>query len=729
MKKYTLKISKNSHRVIILILQFICLFHTNESNAQWHQKGPQGGSFKIVENLGTLYSTNAFGLYTSTDQGTNWNRISGNHSFRMIDLIFTPTHLLAITNNAIYRSTDGGINWIKSNQGVSAYDSSNIGDGYLKKLQNGRIIYSLFTHSYYSDDNGLTWTANASLGSNEAIEVCDSFLLARSYASSPCLKISYDNGDSWQVSSSNGIDANDLAYIKQILYFNNEIYLSGPTIGTYKSSDNGNTWQAINNGFSGSYYSNIMPFNNKLYKESVTQTFEYDFNNNLWIPSILEQTNHIQLLGYANGRYFGKNQVQFQGLVYSDNDGLTWNNSYGIYSKTISKLTKSDKLYAHSNFTSYAYDSLLSEFNLNDFMCIANIPSYVYDIKHSSNGTLYLANQEGIWKSTNNGISFLQCFNGLPQAINNTYPVYEMFIKGSAPNDTIYAATNNGIYFSADGAQSFVQIPITTGLRMAKFLYYKQVLYCAGGGLFKLGINNSWTQFTNFSSYNIAAFDATDDYLFINKSPNDPLQYAHINGLSNFTNINIGSTISYANAIATFDTLVFFTNSKGVFKFNTNALPTISITDIVNISDNLPFFVYSSPAVAAYKVYPYMYYGDVLKISDNKLWLGTLEMSNYYRNLSDFGYTNLGENEQAIKSENSSTYVFPNPSQKSINISNFKSGDLLTISDLHGSIVYAKLYTNSSSIDVSALQGGVYFYSVVNKSSGKLLNNKFVKID
>ena len=710
-------------------MQIFCLLQSNESNAQWVQKGPQGGSFKVIENLGTLYSTNTFGLYTSTDQGINWNRISGNHSFRMFDLIFTPTHMLALTNNALFRSTDGGINWIKSNQGLSANDSSAISDGYIKKLQNGRIICSLFTHSYYSDDNGLTWTANANLGLNYAIEVCDSFLLARSYASSPCLKISYDNGNNWQVSSSNGIDANDLPLIKQILYYNNEIYLSGPTIGSYKSSDNGNTWQAINNGFSGSYHSNIMLYNNKFYKESDTQLLEYDFINNLWIPSILEQTNHIELLGYYNGKYFAKNQVQFQGLVYSDNDGLTWNNANGIYSKPIFKLSKSDKLYAHSNFTSYAYDSLLSEFNLNDFMCIANFPSNVYDIKHSSNGTIYLANQEGIWKSTNNGQSFLQCFNGLPQAINNTYPVYEMFIKGSAPNDTIYAATNNGIYFSTNGAQSFIQIPITNGLKMVKFLYYKQVLYCAGGGIFKLGINNSWTQFTNFSSYNIAAFEATNDYLFINKSPNDPLQYAHINGLSNFTSINIGSTISYANAIATFDTLVFFTNSKGVFKFNTNALPTISINDIINISDNLPFFVYSSPSVAAYKVYPYMYYGDVLKIADNKLWLGTTEMSNYYRNLSDFGFINLVENGQTIKSENLNTYVYPNPSQKSIHISNFETGDLLTIKDLHGSIVYDNLYTNSSSIDVSSLHGGVYFYTIVNKTYGKLLFNKFVKID
>ncbi|MFN5207954.1 MAG: hypothetical protein ACK5D8_00555 [Bacteroidota bacterium] len=70
-----------------------------QSKASWTQTGPEGGSFFIKENNGVLYSTNAIGLYKSTDNGINWNRVSTFAGFTMNDLVFTPNKMIASLKN------------------------------------------------------------------------------------------------------------------------------------------------------------------------------------------------------------------------------------------------------------------------------------------------------------------------------------------------------------------------------------------------------------------------------------------------------------------------------------------------------------------------------------------------------------------------------------------------------------------------------------------------------
>jgi len=435
-------------------------------------------------------------------------------------------------------------------------------------------------------------------------------------------------------------------------------------------------------------------------------------------------------MGYNSGRYFSQS-ISFNGMAYSDNNGLTWQNSNGLNCMAVAKLSISENLYVLGVYDGgYIYDSTQTSFMLNtpyrfNFSANTSVQYVVYDIKKRSNGTIYLATAGGVWKSINNGTSYTQSYNGLPFSTAlptyNTYTVYDMFISGTFPNDTLFVGTTNGIYFSTDDAQTFTQIAATNGNLMQQFLKYQNILYCAGSKIFKLTTGNSWSQFSNFSSLGILGFAATDNHLFVAVN-NSPIRYAHVNGLSNFANIASG-TLGTSNAVAAYDTLVFFMSVNGVFKLNTGLLGSATPSDIIQIADNLPFY-YST---GNFKKYSYLDAGvstNKMAIFNGKLWLGTNGMSTFYRSLNDFGYSLTVGSKNKLKQEQG--LVYPNPANDKIIIANFTNGTSIIVYNSIGQKQFEQAY-NQNSLDISKLLKGFYNYSIIDKQQNIKESGKFVK--
>ncbi|MFN4931137.1 MAG: T9SS type A sorting domain-containing protein, partial [Bacteroidota bacterium] len=643
--------------------------------------------------------------------------------FTMNDLVFTPNKMIASTNKGIFYSIDGGINWVSSNLGMTNTDSVTFGAAYIVKLQSGRLITSGL-NTYYSDNDGQSWT-NSSSGSSFASVVQTSSNLIGSDAVN--IYISNDNGTTWQPTSNTGISPSDLSQIVNLVYLNNAVYASGYGIGVYKSSDNGNTWQANNNGLTGVFYGNLLQFSNKLYKGLYQQgIYEYNLTNNIWTLSTFAQNNvNAIITGYNNGRYFGGVTLLHDDLMYSDNNGQTWQNTNGIKTMNVRKLSASSNLYTLGDLGGFIYDSTQTQFirttPANQNYTANTYAQYgIYDIKIRSNGTIYLATAGGVWKSINNGTSYTQSYNGLPQT--GTIPVYrvnDLFISGTFPNDTLFAATDNGIYFSNDDAQTFTLCAGTSGAKMQQFLKYQNVLYCAGTKIFRRGNSNSWSQFTTFVNTGVLGFAATDGYLFVSVA-NSPLKYAPINGLSNFTNIITG-TGNFAYSVAAYDTLVFYFSNNGVFKLNTTLLGNASQSDLVQIADNLPY--YNNPGNI--RQYKYLDNGFGMAIHYGKLWLGTKGMSTFYRSLNDFGYSLTVGGQDNMRQEQG--VVYPNPSNDKITMTNFTIGSNLTIYNSVGQLVLNMTYTNSNIVDLNKLNAGLYTYSITDNKQNVIDNGKFIK--
>ncbi|MFN4813307.1 MAG: T9SS type A sorting domain-containing protein [Bacteroidota bacterium] len=700
-----------------------------QSKAAWTQNGPEGGSFFIKENNGILYSTNAIGLYKSTDNGLNWNRVSTFTGFTMNDLVFTPNKMIASTNKGIFYSIDGGVNWVSSNQGLTNIDTTGLGTFQIFKTNSGRIITSAISGAYYSDNSGQNWISSSNGSTLVAITQTNSNLVA---CDGNGVLLSIDNGTSWQSTSNTGINPTDLSQIANLFYLNNSVYAGGQGIGVYKSSDNGNTWQAHNNGMSGVFYGNLLQLNNKLYKGVSQQgIYELDNSTNIWSLSSFAQNNiNAYISGYYNGRYFGAVTLLHDDLMFTDNNGQTWQNTNGIKTMNVRKLSASSNLYTLGDLGGFLLDTNQLAFNRNtpsnqNYSANTYYQSGVNDIKKRSNGTIYLATAGGVWKSINNGASYTQSYNGLPfstsPGTSNTYTVYDMFISGTFPNDTLLVGTTNGIYYSTDDAQTFTQVPSTNGKLMIHFLKHQGILYCAGTGVFKRTSPNNWSQFTT-SNIGVSSFAAAGDYLFITAN-NSPVKYAHVNGLTNFANIITGSG-NFAYSVAAYDTLVFYCSNNGVFKLNTTLLGSVTQTDLVQVADNLPYY-FNPGNVKQYSYLNSILAGNKMAVFNGKLWLGTNGMSTFYRSLNDFGYSLTVSNKDNQEQKNG--FVYPNPSNDKITMTSYTIGTKVAIYNSVGQLVLNMTYTNSQTIDLSKINPGLYTYLIIDNKQNIIDNGKFVK--
>jgi hypothetical protein len=520
----------------------------------------------------------------------------------------------------------------------------------------------------------------------------------------------------------------------KIFTINSTLIVGCNSTSAYNSTDNGQNWNIVpTGGLTGNNQGSIYVFNNTIYKKTSTGYFTLNLTTNTWTTNNITQNNNIAILGYYNGRFLGSNPIYLEDVVYSDNNGQTWQNTSGIKCMDVRKISKSNNLYFLGDGAAFLLDttslnfSRSSPFGVN-FSSNTYSQYTVFDIKKRSNGTIYLATAGGVWKSTNNGASYTQSYNDLPfstsPGTSNTYTVYDMFISGTFPNDTLFVGTTNGIYFSTNDSQTFTQIASTNGKNMIHFLKHQGILYCAGTGVFKRTSQNNWTQFTT-SNNGVSSFAAAGDYLFITAN-NSPVKYAHVNGLTNFANIITGSG-NFAYSVAAYDTLVFYCSNNGVFKLNTTLLGSVNQSNLVQIADNLPY--YNNPGnIKQYSFLSAGLAGNKMAIFNGKLWLGTNGMSTFYRSLADFGYDiTVGEKAPSNEKIKSSGVVFPNPTQDKLTITDFAQGSQLTIYNSIGQLVAQLSNSQSQTIDISKLEKGIYTYSIINNKQNEISSGKFIK--
>jgi len=707
------------------IITFLFLAISLNSSAQWTQTGPEGGSFFIKENNGILYSTNAIGLYKSTDNGVNWNRVSTFAGFTMNDLVFTPNKMLASTNKGIFYSVDSGVNWVSSNQGMTSNDSIQLGTFFIYKTISGRLITSVLSGTYFSDNNGQTWTlSNGGMPFNA---ICQQSNLILGLGGSDIYQ-STDNGQTWTVASSNGVNATDISIMVKIFTLNNTLIIGCNSTSAYTSTDNGQNWNlASTANLTGNGQGSIYLFNNTIYKKTSTSYFTLDIPNNTWITNNITQTYEIFIRGYSNGRFFATNGIYIDDVSFSDNNGLTWQTTNGVKCMIVSKIAKSENFYILGDNAAFLLDSTNLNFTRsspygNNYSANTYAQYQIFDIKKRSNGTIYLATAGGVWKSINNGSSYTQSYNGIPvSGFTQTRNVYDMFISGTAPNDTLFAATDNGIYFSTNDAQTFMLCAGTSGAKMQQFLKYDGILYCAGTKIYKRTSANNWAQFTTFANTGILGFAATDGYLFVAVA-NSPLKYAPVSGSVNFANITSGSP-DFAYSVAAYDTLMFFKGNGGVYKLNTSLLGTAAPTDLVQIADNLPYHLIPTFPVQL-RFYSYMNSGFGMAIFNGKLWLSTNGMSTFYRSLNDFGYSfTVGEKQTT---ENHKGLIYPNPANDKLTLLNFSQGNTIVVYNSIGQKQLELQYMQNT-VEISKLLKGIYTYTILDQQQAIKESGKFIK--
>lgn len=345
------------------------LLLTGRVISQWTEiDGPYGGcvtSFTFNGLSGQLFiGTSGNGIYTSTDNGSQWYTANNGLLDKKINKIkIYKNHLYACTYSGLYKSTNNGNNW------------------YLLGLQNKSLLSIAFKDSfilvgapdslYRSFDYGLSWNSIANHGSNNPIydlKIIDSIACMGSEFGG--FFISTDLGLTWHARNSGLSSLN----IRSIVYNDSVLYCGTFGQGVYRSSDFGLNWIKI--GLNFNQYITSMIFNgSKHYIGTFNSGFyQRNLGDSVWsaIDNNLDTKMCYDIIFYNNYLY----GATVSGIFKCHKDTLYWTDiNHGI-----------------------------KNFSVSDIVI------------NSTENTWLLSSNNGIFVSTNEGNGWMQKNKNLPAA-------------------------------------------------------------------------------------------------------------------------------------------------------------------------------------------------------------------------------------------------------------------------------------------------------------------------
>src|SRR5215831_7420598 len=447
----------------------------------WSRSGPEGGQIRCLaldqHDPGIIYAVGSSGIFKSTNAGESWSQMLANGELEFVAIAAsTPTTVYA-AGRGVYKSTDGGSSWSPMNNGIQelylpiwlsalAIDPTNAHVVYIagKDLSPGLGGYQAI---YKSTDGGVSWSITKHSSDPNAVHHVlavdptnpNVIYAAGGIGASGTAWKSVDGGRSWDIYYL-GYDS---SYIVRDLAFDphdmNTLYAANGR-GVFKSIDAGVNWSVVNDQLPFAANSVKVDENspNTLYASTQYGGIFKSMNGGSWnaINDGLSSINVNTLaLSYQETTvlYSGTDA----GVFKTTSSGDLWKgNNTGLYSVNIYPLTldpaNSANVYAEASYQgedlgiTYKSSDHGGSWTGSDFYPLAFDP-------HSSNVIYaYLANRQGLFKTTDGGATWTTANSGLDDNQINT------IVIDPTNADAVYAGTYGGLFKSTDAGMTWNQI-------------------------------------------------------------------------------------------------------------------------------------------------------------------------------------------------------------------------------------------------------------------------------
>lgn len=373
-------------------------------------------------NSAVLWVATSDGLFKTTDAGTTWNNTqSGN----VTDLKLHPTNpniIYIIRNNRFYKSTNEGDSFFEITTGLPSFSSRAIID---VTPANPDLVYFLSANSGFQ---GLYKSNNSGTSFNQTSETSDIFGGSQQAWYDLALSVSDTNEDIvfvgvldiWK-STDGGNDFTQInhwydsttptfthADIHFLRYFNGALFC-GSDGGIYKSTNDGVSFNELNEGLSISQYYTIAV--SKQSANNIAGGLQdnggFGYSNDTWykyhggdgMESIIDPNNQNRYYGFSqNGGSLNVTHnggVTGQGVVGAPEDG-NW--------VTPLEINAQSEIYAgYGHFYKLNKAAASWEQVSNDTFG-GNIEHI--EIDPSNNDIIYVSNNNTLYKSTDRGVNF-----------------------------------------------------------------------------------------------------------------------------------------------------------------------------------------------------------------------------------------------------------------------------------------------------------------------------------
>ena len=455
----------------------------------------KGDMFLVGTSAGSNY------IYRSTNGGVNWVKLI--NGIQLVSGYFTSLKIkqdgtLFVTSNTagIFRSTDNGNSWAQTNYGL--WDSNVTSFEIMGRdtLLAGTKTAGMF----YSTDNGTTWVETSSALLNVSINYFAVTGSGEILAATPKgVYRTSDLGTSWNISTK-GISSGTIDAIT--VDKNGDVYCAGEYQGIFRSTDRGENWVKVNDsladnltsylGFtaSGAFYRiyNLMFFKSVDKGVSWKQIVYYGGNN-----CLISKDNTIYLFRTTNFDY-----------SYSKDEGSTWQDVATplpiVGSLNINPVTG-------SYFIGVGYNQINGKPSIGyssdggNTWTIRSNGIYLYpdvlSIVFNSKGHIFILTNDSskVYRSTDDGLNWVKVFTG------SSIKFQSLLIDS---NDRIYGG-GTGILVSEDNGDSWRTmisgIPVKSMAMSDDGYIY---LGTNGNGVYRtttstVGVKDRVTQLQNYS--------------------------------------------------------------------------------------------------------------------------------------------------------------------------------------------------------------------------------------
>ncbi len=394
-------------------------------------------------NTTLLLSTRSGGIYRSTNAGNTWTKVHNGtvvehaNSF-LIQGFFIYTTIL---NEGLYRSSDNGLNWSKINSDIGPYAHS------LTQHGSGLFVSS-FNSVFRSTDNGMIFTKSDKGIKMQAINALlndGQFLYAGTVSG---LYRSSNNGEDWE-SIDNGLKSK---HIKTLVNNKTMLFCADYESGIYKSTDKGDTW--ARSGLDNVTVQSVVMLDSTIFAaSSYSNIYRSNDNGKNWI-----------LVGQSVGKQLCNNDstiftANYDGMYKSTNKGDTWK-SIGFKNQKISTIyhngqflfaaTELNGLY-RSNDDGFTWETVHNGLPQKNIYCIASNDNHVF----------IGIEGEGVFVSKDNGMHWKQINDGLKNLETTTLAIKDNTLFAGTYGGSVWKATISFLSSAEEQIYNHTELTLT----------------------------------------------------------------------------------------------------------------------------------------------------------------------------------------------------------------------------------------------------------------------------
>lgn len=452
----------------------LCLLAVNAapSAAQsvWAPIGPNNASvFALVPSPHTdgeiLIGTFFGGLYRTSDRGIQWTHVTSPFSsFTVFAIAYDPNQpgviFVATFGNGLFKSVDDGASWTTQDNGLP---DSTISDVAVDPDNPGAVLVASESGVFRSTDGGESWSETTSgLGISARTLVFDPSTAGQVYLGTrqEGTYRSVDGGQTWQVFNE-GLGLRDVNWLG-FSPSGSDLY-AATNSGVFQLGSGANTWSDLTLDLPETPVNRVLehPVDGRLFAATNSGVFVMETTASTWSEWTPRPSRLVHIDAVGSPIYVAALASEFVATV---DDGESFfavsNGIQNLFAGSLAAVAIGGEsvVFAgsdngvHITSSFFKTDGVLPWFADDGFDQVV----FVLTPHPTEPGTLFAGTERaGVWKSTDWGI------NWAPQS-NGIVPTHIFALsQSSVGNNTLYAATNAGLYVSRDDGVTWAGV---TGL-------------------------------------------------------------------------------------------------------------------------------------------------------------------------------------------------------------------------------------------------------------------------